>query len=55
LALAGCKADNEPIDYGNEEGNSNVVVETDRKLTYNVDITIESTKVQLMFKISMIK
>ena len=44
LALAGCKADNEPIDYGNEEGNSNVVVETDRKLTYNVDITIESTQ-----------
>ena len=45
LTLAGCsKATNEPNDYGNEDDNSNVVIDTTRKLTYRVDITIESTR-----------
>jgi hypothetical protein len=45
LALAGCSSkSNKSEDFGKAEGDSNVVVETTRKLTYTVDITINSTR-----------
>jgi len=45
LALTGCSSKSaETLDYGNAETDSNVVVETTRKLTYSVDITIQSTR-----------